>query len=343
MDTKHTKCDTLIKQLVFLEDDERPLTVRNFDDDDDDLYGEAPKAVTEMQIALQDFADGIGILGYESNTIPGFNELPRMDRVRMQYAFANNPESRKLLGRTPPIEIIIHLVSTARRLDRGAGERESPWNEFIHLPLLELALATSIHSKALFVAPMKNVEIEPPQLLRANTKLPGSHVDYVIFLNQDEDLKSIWAAMEPMPSSDYKSFHHGLSFRELPVAIGLEATSQMTSWTDAKVQIAIWTDALLERYTWFGHEDDRKSVPLTTDAMPLILVQGHDWRVSILSKKDGKVVIRESILIGSTRNCFDTMKLVAAFHWMMNWAVVKWLPKFKIIAGGPNYGSETSE
>lgn len=86
-------------------------------------------------------------------------------------------------------------------------------------------------------------------------------------------------------------------------------------WTDGKPQIAIWTEALLKRLALIsGNASD------TWPALPLLIAYGHDWHLLIVSKMDQKMNIWEQIDIGGTRSCFDAMKVLAALHWLMDWA-----------------------
>jgi hypothetical protein len=70
----------------------------------------------------------------------------------------------------------------------------------------------------------------------------------------------------------------------------------LKSWTDGKPQITIWTDAWLKRLA--------------------VITQGHDWHLLVVSKNDQKMTIWEQIGVGSTRSCFDAMKVVTVFHWL---------------------------
>lgn len=97
----------------------------------------------------------------------------------------------------------------------------------------------------------------------------------------------------------------------------------MKSWTDGKPQIAIWVDAWLKRLTLIsGNTID------SWPAFPLLIAQGHDWHLLIASKNNENMTIWEQITIGSTRSCFDAMKIIAILHWLMNWAETVWRPWF---------------
>lgn len=72
-------------------------------------------------------------------------------------------------------------------------------------------------------------------------------------------------------------------------------------------------------------------LPRATDdwpAIPLLIAQGHDWHVLVICRERGKTVIRDQIAVGSSRSCFDAMKVVAVLHWYMGWAERVWRPWF---------------
>ena len=96
----------------------------------------------------------------------------------------------------------------------------------------------------------------------------------------------------------------------------------MKSWTDGKPQIAIWTDAWLKRLALIRGTTTSRPWP----ALPLLIAQGHDWHLLVVSEDDRKMTIWEKIDIGSTRSCFDAMKVVAVLHWLMDWAETVWRP-----------------
>ncbi|CAI6226889.1 unnamed protein product [Periconia digitata] len=71
-----------VKQLQLLKDlDEYPVVFCNFDDNKE---GEEPEDVTTMRTAIQQFADGVGILRYNNVDIM-LPILPPIDKMRFQY------------------------------------------------------------------------------------------------------------------------------------------------------------------------------------------------------------------------------------------------------------------
>lgn len=135
-----------IKQLQLLEDfEEQPVIFSNFDDDED---GEEPEDVIAIRTAIQRFADGIGILGYD-NIDAVVAALPSMDRMRCQYPWANDLDHRCVFGSMPSTEKVLEIVEKAREYDHGSGAPEDDWNSRIQEPLLNLACSTSKHQRTL--------------------------------------------------------------------------------------------------------------------------------------------------------------------------------------------------
>lgn len=135
-----------VKQLQLMEDfEEQPVIFCNFDDDED---GEEPEDVTAMRRAVQRFADGVGILGYDDMDAVSYT-LPPVDRMRFQYPWANDMEHRCVFGSMPSTTQILGIVETARRYDHGSGISEDEWNSEVQHPLLKLARNTSKYQQTL--------------------------------------------------------------------------------------------------------------------------------------------------------------------------------------------------
>ena len=139
-----------IKQMGLLEDLEKPVIFCNFDDEEE----EEPADVTNMRAAIQRYADGIGILAFEGvldGAIQLLGPFVEMDRIRLQYPWANDPYARSTFGSMPLMQDVRDIVNKARQYDRDTGSSEDDWNSNVHLRLLELSLKTSKQSKNLSI------------------------------------------------------------------------------------------------------------------------------------------------------------------------------------------------
>ncbi|KAH8723966.1 hypothetical protein GQ44DRAFT_773545 [Phaeosphaeriaceae sp. PMI808] len=259
-----------VKQLQILEDfEEQPIVFCNFDDNE---KGEEAEDVTAMRRVTQQFADGIGILGYD------------------------DIDTRCALGSMPQIAQIWDIVETARKHDRGSGVSEDEWNSEVQHPLLKLARNTSKHRQTLDIHNVKLARIEPASLARST--LPGRVVDYVVALNPDPATKQACRCLHLLLGAPIKSWNHTTQARHNPIAINIETKGPMKSWIDGKPQIVIWTDAWLKRLALIRSNDSAQ-----WPALPLLNAQGHDWHSLIVSKDDQKMTIWGRVDVRSTRSC----------------------------------------
>ena len=103
-----------------------------------------------MRRAVQSFADGIGILGYDDMDAV-VSALPPMDRMRFQYSWANDLEQRCIFGSMPSTAQILGIVEMAREYDHGSGVSEDEWNSEVQHPLLKFACSTCKHQQTLAI------------------------------------------------------------------------------------------------------------------------------------------------------------------------------------------------
>lgn len=148
-------------------------------------------------------------------------------------------------------------------------------------------------------------------------------------MQPDRVISTAWRNLRPTSASVTKSWNHTLKVREMPLVVHIETKSSKQSWTDARPQVAIWTDAWFKRLELLTSSGATPSFPPT----PLLIVQGHDWHFLITSRNDENMTVWEQIHCGSTRTCFDAMKVVATLHWIMDWIESVWRPFFHQLIG----------
>ncbi|XP_014550684.1 hypothetical protein COCVIDRAFT_42864 [Bipolaris victoriae FI3] len=202
-------------------------------------------------------------------------------------------------GATPAISKISSIVSAAWQLNSGTRGAEDEWNTEVQYQLLKIALETSRHSKALSIRSVETARIDPPAL--CNHNLPGRVIDYVVCLQPDSVMSSAYRSLRPLASNTVMSWNHV---------------------TYGKPQIGIWTNAWLRQCELLWEDGWTAPAAMHKDwpAIPVPISQGHDWHLLVVTKTNEKLVFREQIVIGSTRNCFDALKVVAVLHWLLNWA-----------------------
>lgn len=130
------------------------------------------------------------------------------------------------------------------------------------------------------------------------------------------------------PLAGVKSWNHTTTsnVRQTPIAINIETKAPNKSWTDGTAQLAIWTNAFFKRLQLLKKD---KTSTLYIPAMPLVIAQGHDWYFLIISPDQGQTIMWQKLDIGSTRNLFDALKIIAVLHYLMQWAEKTWRPWFQ--------------
>ena len=175
----------------------------------------------------------------------------------------------------------------------------------------------------------KSLQTDPVWLARSQEGLPKRIIDYVVALKPDATTRQAYRTLPPLKDTLVKSWNHVTRHSRLctaPIALNIETKAPNKSWTDGKPQIALWTDAWLRRLSLLPGARDNLGKPWP--AIPLLIAQGHDWYLIIIQREGDKTVFRDKIDIGSTRSCFDALKVLAVLHWCMDWAETVWRPWF---------------
>ena len=234
--------------------------------------------------------------------------------------------------------------------------QEETWNQDVHYILLQTILSSSYHTESLAISSMcvltpskipffyeadttprarKTATIDPKDL--TSKTLPKRVIDYSFVLKPDTKIKRAWEDLQPLPGVGVKSWNNTTrnDVRRDPIAISVETKAPNRSWTDGKPQVGIWIGSLLKRLRMLP-EYDRGNPAVSRDlkipAIPLVIAQGHDWHLLIVSQTSDRAhqrtTIWQKIDMGSTRNCFDAYKVVAILLYLVNWAEKTWRPWF---------------
>ncbi|KAL8724616.1 MAG: hypothetical protein Q9166_007848 [cf. Caloplaca sp. 2 TL-2023] len=315
------------KQLAYLEDREDPVIYCDFGS----TRAEMQEDVQNLHADVQSLSDGVGILGYEADELASLTAAggaleTNRERDRFRYPWANDLGKRRKTGNMVPLADIQSLITAAITCEYNRSH-ENTWNEEVHLAVLMRALASSPHAACLDVTSTKTASIDPPELI--DEPLSKRVVDYAIVLRPDAMSSRAWRRLLPLGKASVKSWNHTTTndLRTTPIAANTETKAPNKSWTDGIAQLGIWTTALFKRLSML---QEPGCEPLRIPAMPLLIAQGHDWHLLIISQQPDKggTVIWQKIDVGNTRNLFDTYKLIAVIHLVMSWAYTTWRPWF---------------
>ena len=71
-------------------------------------------------------------------------------------------------------------------------------------------------------------------------------------------------------------------------------------------------------------------------AVPVLIAQGGGWHFLIVSIRRNAMTVQQKVDIRSTQLCFDALKVLAVWQWLMGWAAMMWQPWFlRLIAAAP--------
>jgi hypothetical protein len=318
--------------MAFENDKQHPILFRNFGDV---KHHEQLVDVAAIYSAMQTLADGIGVLGYPEGELEKVTTSlsSPLDRKRFEYPWANDPELRLQYGTMPSITTLDEIIQAGWISDRPENSGNE-WHTGVQYALLRLAHRTSKHRRAITIYGYgyHPASIDPQSLVRIKVPNPRRIIDYVVAIRADRGIKKAFATLRPLngqkgglDSQSWNQVNKGPPSCDRPIALVCGARRPSKSCADGKVEIAIWTDMWLKRLALLlGAENKTDPWP----AIPLLVAQGHDWHLLVISREQNKTVIWNQIDMGSTRSCFDALKVIAALHWCMNWAETVWRPWF---------------
>ncbi|KAL8753879.1 MAG: hypothetical protein Q9199_004730 [Rusavskia elegans] len=310
------------KQLAALEDREDPIVYHDFAT----TKAKVPDDVEKLRMDHLELAALTGAHG----------GLDVRERSRFGYSWVNDLDKRLKTGRMVSLSEVQRLTAAAITCEEGRSH-EGTWNEEVHRVAIRAALTSSTHAKYLDLASAKTASIDPKGL--ASEALPRRVVDYAMVLMPDEMISRAWKKLRPLPGAGIKSWNHTTTndLRSNPIASSIETKAPNKSWTDGKAQLAIWTAALHKRLSLLQNPGQGY---LQIPAMPLLIAQGHDWHLLIVSRQPqsddeagSETIIWQKIDVGSTRNCFAAYKLLAVLHVVADWAYTIWRPWFRELIG----------
>ncbi|KXL42052.1 hypothetical protein M433DRAFT_66560 [Acidomyces richmondensis BFW] len=303
-----------VKQLQLLEDDDHaPVYFRDFGDPESEIDDRA----CQMQGTLQRLADGIGIINDVGDWLrdPSFATLRVLDQRRLSRLTSDPLRSN--YGGVPHLTEVMQLVDAAISLSRNAYATEDDWNTLVQHPLLNLALRTSVHNRAVILESVKSASINPAY---RRPNLPRRIIDYVYAIKPNDTLRSAFSRLPPP-----KSWNHICKVRREAIALNIETKAPTKSWTDGRPQIAIWVWALIERLRLLGSPTKIDGgVVFDPPPMPVLIAQGHEWNVLIIERRATETLVWQQIPIGSTRNVYDVCRALSAIHWLIDWAERDW-------------------
>ncbi|PNP74463.1 hypothetical protein FNYG_12198 [Fusarium nygamai] len=229
-------------------------------------------------------------------------------RITTQESFPNPPLESWFMPPTTDQSVIANNEYIYRRLciiRRRTAD--------VHSPLLKVALYESKQDGVLY----KNITQCRiyPGLRDPDPFITDARIDYGIFFEPRED-SSLYSAIKAFKARNENNrvAHVQLTDeRDTPLAISIETKNPKSTGggVAGPAQLGTWVRA------HFRHlESLPRANPDNLPMLPIIFVNGADWRVDFAQRTPDKLIIWESIQIGftdSSHGCYATLQRLAGW------------------------------
>ncbi|KAK1761613.1 hypothetical protein QBC33DRAFT_502502 [Phialemonium atrogriseum] len=208
----------------------------------------------------------------------------------------------------------LHEIWTNTKTCERKMEHEPAWNDSVHAPILAESIRghNAVHYRNITCCRVSPEYRDPDPLLGDNK------VDYGLFLSQHpSEHNNPNDSLSHSPDILLPCSHIQLSDgAPTPLAVSIETKSLRADGIGGPSQLANWVRAHF-RHLALLVERAGGGVPLPV--LPVVFVYGASWRVDFAERRDGKTVIYESVVVGSTKTLQGCYQVRAALVRLGEW------------------------
>ncbi len=205
---------------------------------------------------------------------------------------------------------------------------EATWNSEVHCRLFRLALRGHWKSKGIWYQDVTTARISDKSLVPsvATTPMQSKLVDYVMTIDSSFDFRNRVVAklssQRFVPSINQTSAEW---IRFNPIAVSIETKRGAVDEDTAYVQLGMWTAAHFAKLRQLT-QDRSAALPV----LPLVLVQGHEWKMMLASMKpDPRIEMLADLPLGDTRTLSGVYRVIAAIRRLAKWIDEQYRPWFE--------------
>ena len=230
---------------------------------------------------------------------------------------------------------ILRVLGAARECKDG-DYPESAWNSEVHSRVLRIALegreSTKVWYKYLTSARISERGLLP-NIPRFSPK--SKMVDYGIVIQPTVD-SILEASIErlcreqQLESVNQTNPNH---VRFTPIAVSIETKRAAIEEDQAILQLNTWVsvhfaklDSLVGSYAPNEKAKAEVKVKATMPILPLVKIQGHDWKLLIAEKKTDLILTHGELAIGSTQSHLGVYQILAALRRLARWVNDEYRP-----------------
>lgn len=223
---------------------------------------------------------------------------------------------------------LLRVLDAARECKDG-DYPESAWNSEVHSRMLRIALEGR-ESAQVWYKDLTSARISGRDLL---PNIPGfspksKMIDYGIVIQPtvDSTLEASITRLCRKHQLDSVNQTDPNHVRFTPIAVSIETKRAAIDEDQAMLQLNTWVsahfaklDSLVGSYAP-NHKAKVKAKGLAVmPILPLVKIQGHDWKLMIAEKKTDLILIHGELGIGSTQSHLGVYQILAALRRLAQW------------------------
>ncbi|KAL9603508.1 MAG: hypothetical protein Q9179_002178 [Wetmoreana sp. 5 TL-2023] len=208
---------------------------------------------------------------------------------------------------------------------------ESTWNMEVHSTLLRTALRGVWRSKEIWYRDITSARISDGDLLPKVAGLTRSKmVDFAIII-KPAFLSPFWDQIRHKCNElPYRTINQtdATNVRRVPIAISLEVKRAGGNEHETLVQLETWVTAHYNNLKVLTGTVTREPSDVKMPILPLIQIQGHEWKLMIaqlMSDRD-MIIVHRDIPLGSTRNILGIYQIILALQRLAKWVAEEYRP-----------------
>jgi hypothetical protein len=230
------------------------------------------------------------------------------------------------LGHEAMWTVVLDILEAAREC-RSLCLPEASWNSEVHSPLLRCALRGNWKSQEVWYRDITTAQIQDTSLLPvvgagSNTlTMQAKMVDYALIIESSGVMQSRILStlrVEGKPSINHTNTEH---IRFTPIAVSIETKRGAIDEDSANVQLSVWVSAHFARLRQLSQ--GKAKLPI----LPLVVIQGHDWKMMVAEAKgDGRIIILRDLRLGATDTVLGIYQLISSVRRLARWVNEEYKP-----------------
>jgi hypothetical protein len=228
----------------------------------------------------------------------------------------------------------VHEILDAAIECKDEGLPEPSWNSEVHSSLLRLALRGWWQSKDVWYRDITTAKIHDASLLptmATGATMQSKMVDYALVLKQPPDLDE--RITNTLHAENRPSINHTKmeAVRFSPIAVSIETKRGAVDEDTAFVQLGTWVSAHFAHLRQLTHDNGPTQLPV----LPLVLVQGSDWKLMFAEAKEGadkdkqQTLIFSHVRLGETTSVLGIYQVIEAVRRLARWVDEDYRPWFE--------------